>query len=115
MTQRKIITVAAAVFISFCLVIGTAQAGEFTKIDAGPDQTASFPGLVQLVATVTDVNAPYLSIGWSKVSGPGNVEFSDKHSAITTATFTESGEYELMLGGFDGGVYYDNVIVKVEL
>ena len=38
---------------------------------------------------------------WSKVSGPGNVTFSNPSNPLTTATFSQSGFYRLRLFASD--------------
>ena len=105
-------TIFTAMF-GLSLVLQNAWAEPVKPIDAGPDQTISFPGIAQLVATITDPEPPYMTIGWVKESGPGDVEFSDQRSAVTSAVFTQPGEYTLMLGGFDGSVAYDTVVITV--
>jgi hypothetical protein len=37
------------------------------------------------------------AVQWSKISGPGEVVFSDSHAAATTAGFSEVGDYVLQL------------------
>jgi hypothetical protein len=99
--------------IGCVLLAGPAGANHPPQINAGPDQVVGPNETVRLSAVVTDPEPPYVTIGWSKVSGPGNVEFSAQRSAMTEATFSEPGEYELMLGGYDGHVVYDFVSVTV--
>ena len=91
----------------------SAQAERVKKLDAGPDVFANFPGPVTLVGTVYDDEPPYLAIGWMVDAGPGDVIFENGRSAVTTATFTTPGEYTLALGGYDGDVAYDTVVVTV--
>ena len=43
-----------------------------------------------------------LLISWKKMSGPGDVVFTEPHSAQTAATFSAEGEYELELHATDG-------------
>jgi hypothetical protein len=38
---------------------------------------------------------------WSALSGPGSVDFGDASSPVTTATFSEPGQYVLQLEGDD--------------
>ena len=42
-----------------------------------------------------------LSLSWSKVSGPGDVQFSAPHAGATQATFSEAGRYILKLTASD--------------
>lgn len=85
-----------------------AAAGEL-RIDAGADRTARLGEVVTLAGSVSKDAA----IGWMKVEGPGQVEFARSKSAETTAVFDQPGQYELMLGGFDGYVAYDTVRVTI--
>jgi len=41
---------------------------------------------------------------WSQISGPDTVTFADPTQALTTASFTEAGNYVLQLTGSDTGV-----------
>lgn len=111
MTQRNN-SIAAA--IACTLAPFAVSAAGIPGLDAGPDQTVSFPGGATLLGTMQDsANPPYMSIGWSQVEGPGQVTFAEPHSPVTTATFSAPGEYKLMLGGFNGYVFYDFVRVTV--
>lgn len=87
----------------------TATAAEEFRISAGADRTARLGETVTLEGSVSKS----ASIGWSKVEGPGKVAFAKRNSAQTTASFDQPGEYELMLGGFDGYVAYDTVRVTI--
>ncbi len=48
-------------------------------VNAGPDQTIKLPAKATLSGTVTDDGLPCnrLTIRWSRVSGPGGVNFAD--------------------------------------
>src|SRR5262249_46558411 len=86
-------------------------------VDAGPDQTIDLPNVATLNGTVTDDGLPSkgaLTITWSKVSGPGDVTFSDPSSAVTTASFSTDGVYVLRLTGDDSKLSSsDDVTVTV--
>ncbi|NIM60047.1 MAG: hypothetical protein GTO16_14085, partial [Candidatus Aminicenantes bacterium] len=75
-------------------------------VDAGPDQTITFPNSATLDATVTDDGLPVppgvVTATWSQVSGPGIVTFGDSSAVDTTATFSEVGSYTLELSADDG-------------
>ncbi|HEY3044161.1 MAG TPA: hypothetical protein VGJ39_09060, partial [Vicinamibacterales bacterium] len=43
-----------------------------------------------------------LTIGWKKISGPGEVTFAAPSSATTRAKFSAAGRYELELSATDG-------------
>ncbi|WP_269539155.1 Ig-like domain-containing protein [Cerasicoccus fimbriatus] len=87
-------------------------------VDAGAAQTVAFGVGVSLTGTVDDDGLPLYSVPetlWSKVSGPGSVVFADPAAAVTTATFSETGEYELRLLANDGELSgSDSVTIIVE-
>jgi len=74
-------------------------------VDAGPDQLIVLPASATLNGTINTVSVPGMppetnwTVQWSVVSGPGTVTFANPNSAVTTATFSESGIYELRLTG----------------
>lgn len=73
-------------------------------VSAGPDRSIPLAGMASLSGTVTDDGFPYcstLSRMWNKVSGPGNVIFTDPMQAATTATFSQTGIYVLRLTASD--------------
>ncbi|MDX1664620.1 MAG: PKD domain-containing protein [Candidatus Promineifilaceae bacterium] len=84
-------------------------------VDAGPDQTVEFPGPVTLSGSVTDDGAAAsLTLTWTRISGPGEVTFANRHEAETTATFAEPGTYVLRLTADDGELTaFDEVTVEV--
>ena len=113
MSQLTRIFIVAVSMASLLLAAGFTQAKENKKLDAGEDLTVSFPNPVTLNGVVNDPEPPHLSIGWMVADGPGEVTFKSQHSAVTTATFSEPGRYTLALGGWDGDVAYDEVVVTV--
>ncbi|HWA28214.1 MAG TPA: LamG-like jellyroll fold domain-containing protein [Lacunisphaera sp.] len=83
------------------------------RVFAGPDQ--NIPNVAQVVnlgGIVADDNVPLglPEILWSKISGPGTVQFADDASANTTATFSAPGIYLLSLTADDGLVAVSDVI-----
>ena len=53
---------------------------------------------------------------WTKVSGPGTVTFADPKAAVTTATFSEPGEYVLKVTADNGEATASSILtVKAEL
>jgi len=88
-------------------------------VDAGATQIIYLPvNQATLDATVTDDGYPdppgVVTTLWEKISGPGNVVFGDANAIDTTATFSESGVYELRLTAYDGGKHAsDTVTVAV--
>ena len=76
-------------------------------VNAGADQTITLPvNSVALNGVVTDDALPNppgaLTIGWTRVSGPGTVVFSNATSRTTNATFSAAGVYVLRLTANDG-------------
>lgn len=67
----------------------------------------TMPNAVPLQGTVTDDRLPTgstLAVAWWKVSGPETVQFSNKASASTTATFSLPRTYVLRLRAYDGAL-----------
>src|SRR5262245_1819391 len=59
---------------------------------------------------------PPPSAKWSKVSGPGTVTFADPAAAVTTATFSQTGDYVLKVVADNGSAKAESTLaVKVEL
>lgn len=73
-------------------------------IDAGVDQTLNGTLQTALRGSVCDDALPSntrLTMSWSKVSGPGNVTFSQPSSLISNVTFSTPGTYTLRLTASD--------------
>jgi plastocyanin len=85
-------------------------------VDAGPDQTITFPDLASLDGTVTDDGASPLTTLWTKQSGPGTVTFGDASAVDTTASFSVAGVYVLRLTADDGvnPPVFDEVTITVQ-
>jgi hypothetical protein len=69
-------------------------------VSAGPDKTTNIGISVSLDGSVSDDGRPVgsvLVVNWSKLSGPGEVTFSNQSAATTTATFSLAGSYILRL------------------
>src|SRR5262245_33469618 len=59
---------------------------------------------------------PPPTAAWSKVSGPGDVTFADPSAVVTTATFSQAGEYVLGVTADNGTAKATSTLtVKVEL
>jgi uncharacterized protein len=59
---------------------------------------------------------PNPSTKWSKVAGPGSVTFADPNAPVTTATFSETGEYVLQVTADNGDTTASStLVVTVEL
>ena len=84
------------------------------SVNAGADRNLNAPGTTTLDGVVNDP-AHNAAIKWKLYSGPGGVTFGDSTQANTTATFSSSGTYTLMLSADDGvhAVAYDAVVITV--
>jgi hypothetical protein len=85
-------------------------------VNAGPDQTITFPAAATLTGTATDDGLPSgtLTKTWTKVSGPGTVVFVNASSLNASATFSVAGSYTLRLTVTDGALMSsDDVIINV--
>ncbi|MBE9159639.1 hypothetical protein IQ265_22795 [Nodosilinea sp. LEGE 06152] len=93
-------------------------ANQAPVVDAGLDQSIDFPALAELDGTVSDDGFPLqpgrVALTWSRVSGPGTVTFANATSDITTARFSQGGEYVLRLTANDGAIAtHDDVTIRV--
>ena len=72
-------------------------------VNAGNDKSVTLPASTTLTATVIDDGLPsgLLSHSWSKLSGPGSVNFSNPDSLNTIASFSQAGTYVLQLAATD--------------
>lgn len=98
------------------LSVSAAAGNRPPVVNAGPDQNVQLPVIVQLRGTVTDDRLPdnTLTSIWTKYSGPGTVTFEDDTNPVTKVTFSESGQYVLLLTGSDGELEaYDGMMVNV--
>ena len=85
-------------------------------VDAGRDAPVVVGAPLDLRATVHDdgLPGPNTSVAWSRVSGPGPVNFSTPAAAQTTATFGAAGTYVLRATADDGALTgTDDVVVTV--
>jgi hypothetical protein len=86
------------------------------SVNAGPDQSVSFPSAAIVSATTSDDGLPNgsVSVFWSLVSGPGMTTFESPASATTAVTFSEGGTYVLRATVSDGALdASDDVVVTV--
>ena len=101
------LTATATVAVSVTAVVATNQP---PLVTAGADQTLNraydqAEATTTLAGTATDDGNPlpaHLTVGWSKVSGPGTVTFGTPASAASSATFSALGTYVLRLSAGDG-------------
>jgi PKD repeat protein len=104
------------------ITVGNSTTGRWKKnqppvVDGGPDQTITLPAAASLLGSVMDDGLPYkqLTAFWSKVKGPGNVNFSNAKSTATSATFSAAGTYTLRLTANDGALSRsDDILVVVD-
>lgn len=69
-------------------------------VDAGLDRSVVLGGKTYLSGKAIWLeDKPENVARWSKVSGPGNVRFANQSTAVTTASFSNSGDYVLALTG----------------
>jgi hypothetical protein len=97
-------------------VIAAAAVNLAPVVNAGPDQTITFPAAATLTGTATDDGLPSgtLTKTWTKVSGPGTVVFVNASSLNASATFSVAGSYTLRLTVTDGALMSsDDVIINV--
>jgi len=75
-------------------------------VNAGANQTIDIAQFAALNGVVSDDGLPIppglLTNGWSKVGGPGAVNFENPTVAQTRAAFTQAGVYTLRLTAGDG-------------
>ena len=114
---------ASTVSISVSPRGGTRPENKIPRVDAGEDQSllapadAGGPFSVNLEGVVRDDGLPNdsLTMSWSKVSGPGSVEFADANKPDTNASLSQAGTYKLNLAVNDGEKdVADNVIIVVK-
>jgi uncharacterized protein YjiK len=86
--------------------VGGTRQNRAPTVDAGLDQTITLPAAASLSGSIGDDGLPgpppTLSASWQQLSGPGTVTFADPGSAVTTATFSTAGSYDLELTASDG-------------
>ncbi len=106
----------AAAFSSEVAIWVMDESGDFT-VEAGPDQIVSLPNAAFLAGTViiqTPVAEGVTNVTWSKLDGPGDVQFSDANALAATAQFSEPGSYVLRLQvAYAGNIRGD--LIKVDV
>jgi len=84
--------------------------------NAGPDQNINLPDPASLNGAADDDGKPSgtLTYAWSKISGPGTVDFADASAAVTTASFSLAGTYVLRLSVSDSILTdSDDILINV--
>ncbi|QUM75744.1 hypothetical protein HWV00_05590 [Moritella sp. 24] len=85
-------------------------------VSAGPDQLIIIPNSAILEGSVSDDEIPdnTLTMSWSKISGEGDVTFTETNGPQTTASFSMAGDYVLRLTASDGELQdFDDVAITV--
>jgi hypothetical protein len=105
-------------FFDLQLSATTVSVNQPPLVFAGPDQSIALSMTCNFLGLASDDGLPappgLLSIAWSKLSGPGNVTFSNSNAPLTTATFSASGIYQLRITGNDGAIVRtDDVTITV--
>jgi hypothetical protein len=90
---------------------------EAPSVNAGSNQSIQLPGFAALDGTVSDDGLPSNSVTttWTRISGPGTVNFGNASAVDTTATFSQAGTYVLRLTANDGQLQsFDEVTITVQ-
>jgi hypothetical protein len=92
-------------WVTQTLLIPGGAINQAPVVNAGTNQSITFPGTATLAGSASDDGLPdppdTLTTTWSKVSGPGTVTFGDASDPTTTATFSTVGVYVLRLTADD--------------
>ena len=73
------------------------------SVKAGEDRVVILGGKTYLSGSVKSMNnSSSVAVRWSKISGPGDVQFADAKALSTTASFSSTGHYTLNLTAIDG-------------
>lgn len=83
-------------------------------VDAGDDRIVLLNGKTYLSANVKSAD-PVKKAAWKTESGPGIVSFADASSAVTTATFSKTGDYVLAFTAQTSGRDKSSSLVKVRV
>ena len=99
------------------VIVNEPPYGSSFVVDAGEDQEVILPDFADLVGDIDpdDINEQQVTKKWSKISGPGGVDFTNDSSLVTSAGFSRPGEYVLRLEGRYGVLTdADEVTITVE-
>ncbi len=102
---------------SAAVTINVTHINSQLAVDAGPDRLISLPGAATLQGQVVlngGTPGPEVTLVWSLVSGPGGATFSAPNSAVTSANFTQAGNYVIKLTASNAdGANFDTTAVTV--
>jgi uncharacterized protein len=86
------------------IVSDAGNSPSFPPVVIGPPDRVVRPGCkTDLSADVRAVSRKDLTIGWSRVSGPAEVQFADPHALSTDATCAAPGDYVVRITAKQGG------------
>ena len=104
-------------FASDDVIITVQPENQSPTVSAGEDRTIELPNTVSLSGTASDDGYPVgsnLSVQWSKVSGDGDVAFTNPNNQQTAVSFSTRGNYVLRLTASDGALSSsDDLLVTV--
>jgi hypothetical protein len=90
------------------ITVNAAAVNKPPVVNAGPDLTITLPATASLNGSASDDGLPnppgFITLTWTKVSGPGTVTFGNSTAAVTTATFSAAGTYVVQLTANDGAL-----------
>jgi hypothetical protein len=86
-------------------IVINAPSNATPTVSAGPDRIITLPSTASLQGSASDDGKPSppgaMTLGWTRVSGPGTVIFSAPAAAVTNASFSAAGTYVLRLTASD--------------
>ncbi len=106
-TMNTVYNGSSAVSLHAATLVGSIAppVNQAPQVNAGNDQAITLPANATLNGTASDDGLPNppaaLSTTWSKVSGPGTVNFGNANALNTTASFSTAGTYVLRLTASD--------------
>jgi DUF1680 family protein len=97
-------------------VLDSGKSPEFPPtVLAGADRVVVLGGKTYLSGSVKTLKPGKTEMVWSKLSGSGEVKFTDAHASVTSATFSAPGDYTLKLAVGSGALSTSSALkVKVE-
>ena len=75
---------------------------EFEELASASPAVLSVDSSTTLAVSAFDIDGDDLNYLWSKLSGPGNVNFGNNTASSTSADFDSEGVYELSVTVSDG-------------
>lgn len=85
------------------------------NVYAGEDINTDLFSVINLTGSASDPDGDILTYSWSKISGPGDVIFSNSESLTTQVSFSAPGNYIIRLSVSDGlSLVYDEIQIIVD-